>query len=244
MGERGTRSAREVASIVLLDDNFRTLVDAVAEGRQLFLNLRLAFAYLLLVHLPLVVAAAVIPLLGMPLLYLPIHIVWLEMVIHPTAMLAFQDLPARGPLAPASRRRRIRFFSGRAGLHIAWVGGFACAVVVWGYTHALGVDRDVEHARGMAMAVLLLCSAAFAAALTGLRRPSARWTVLGTVVSLVVLLQTPALSAWLHLRPLHLGDWGLAVASAAFAGLGTRWLVAQLGDGTLAAPEAPTRRNR
>ena len=244
MGERGTRSAREVASIVLLDDNFRTLVDAVAEGRQLFLNLRLAFAYLLLVHLPLVVGAAVIPLLGMPLLYLPIHIVWLEMVIHPTAMLAFQDLPARGPLAPASRRRRIRFFSGRAGLHIAWVGGFACAVVVWGYTHALGVDRDVEHARGMAMAVLLLCSAAFAAALTGLRRPSARWTVLGTVVSLVVLLQTPALSAWLHLRPLHLGDWGLAVASAAFAGLGTRWLVAQLGDGTLAAPEAPTRRNR
>ncbi|MFO1252932.1 MAG: HAD-IC family P-type ATPase, partial [Inhella sp.] len=54
MGERGTRSAREVAPVVLLDDRFRTLVDAVAEGRQLFQNLRLAFAYLLLVHLPLV----------------------------------------------------------------------------------------------------------------------------------------------------------------------------------------------
>ena len=50
MGERGTRSAREVAPVVLLDDNFRTIVDAVAEGRQLFQNLRLAFAYLLLVH--------------------------------------------------------------------------------------------------------------------------------------------------------------------------------------------------
>lgn len=241
MGERGTRSAREAASIVLLDDNFRTLVDAVAEGRQLFLNLRLAFAYLLLVHLPLVVGAAVIPLLGMPLLYLPIHIVWLELVIHPTAMLAFQDLPARGPLAPASRHRRARFFSGRAWLHMAWVGGFACVAVVWGYTHALGIDHDVEHARGMAMAVLLLCSAGFAAALTGLRKPAARWTVLGTVVSLGVLVQTPALSAWLHLRPLHLGDWGLAVASAALAGLGTHWLVTRLGDGALPGSGADSR---
>jgi Ca2+-transporting ATPase len=86
-----------------LDDNFRTIVDAVAEGRQLFQNLRLAFAYLLLVHLPLVIGAAVIPLMGLSLLFLPIHIVWLELVIHPTAMLAFQDLPLAGPLAPVQR---------------------------------------------------------------------------------------------------------------------------------------------
>ena len=100
MGERGTQSAREVAPVVLLDDNFRTIVAAVAEGRQLFRNLRLAFAYLLLVHLPLVIGAAAIPLMDLPLLFLPVHIVWLELVIHPTAMLAFQDLPAAGPLAP------------------------------------------------------------------------------------------------------------------------------------------------
>ena len=112
MGERGTRSAREVAPVVLLDDNFRTIVDAVAEGRQLFRNLRLAFAYLLLVHIPLVIGAAAIPLMGLPLLFLPIHIVWLELVIHPTAMLAFQDLPAAGPAcaraAPSSVRASSR----------------------------------------------------------------------------------------------------------------------------------------
>ena len=62
MGERGTRSAREVVAIVLLDDNFRSIVRAIAEGRQLFANLRLAFRYLLMIHLPLVVTAALIPM--------------------------------------------------------------------------------------------------------------------------------------------------------------------------------------
>ncbi len=103
MGERGTRSAREVAAIVLLDDNFRTIVRAIAEGRQVFYNLQLSFQYLLMIHLPLVVTAALIPLAGYPLLYLPIHVVWLELIIHPTALLVFQDLPSDHRLAPATR---------------------------------------------------------------------------------------------------------------------------------------------
>ena len=66
MGERGTRGAREVASIVLLDDDFSSIARAIAEGRQLLVNLRLAFRYLMLVHVPFVVSAAWIPLLGLP----------------------------------------------------------------------------------------------------------------------------------------------------------------------------------
>ena len=64
MGERGTRSARDVAAIVLLDDNFRTIANAIAEGRQLYENLRNSFAYLLMVHIPFVLSAALIPLAG------------------------------------------------------------------------------------------------------------------------------------------------------------------------------------
>ena len=66
MGERGTRSAREVASIVLLDDNFSTIVRAIGEGRQLFRNLQLSFQYVLILHVPLVLTAAVIPLARVP----------------------------------------------------------------------------------------------------------------------------------------------------------------------------------
>lgn len=223
MGERGTRSAREVAPVVLLDDNFRTIVDAVAEGRQLFQNLRLAFAYLLLVHLPLVIGAAAIPVLGLPLLFLPIHIVWLELVIHPTAMLAFQDLPAQGRLAPVRRRRRPRFFSTGTWWGIAVIGGLVSVAVVWSYLHALGAGRDVEHARAMALAMLLVASAGITAGLTRLRRASAGWLVAGTLASLGILVQVPLTSRLLNLRPLHPSDW--ALVTLAFAGV----LLATLG---------------
>lgn len=155
MGARGTRSAREVAPVVLLDDNFRTIVDAISEGRQLFRNLRLAFTYLLLVHIPLVIGAAAIPLMGLPLLFLPVHIVWLELVIHPTAMLAFQALPADGPLAPVQRHTKARFFGARAWLGIGLPGSVASLAVVGFYLHALGADQNIEHARAMALAILM-----------------------------------------------------------------------------------------
>ena len=225
MGERGTRSAREVAPVVLLDDNFRTIVDAVAEGRQLFQNLRLAFAYLLLVHLPLVIGAAAIPLMGLPLLFLPVHIVWLELVIHPTAMLAFQNLPAVGPLAPVQRLERARFFSADAWVFIGLAGGIVSVAVIWSYLHALGADRDVEHARAMALSVLLAASAGTTAGLTRLREVAARWLVAATLASVGTLVQIPWLSRMLHLRPLHATDWAL-VASAFAASVAITLLVA------------------
>jgi Ca2+-transporting ATPase len=228
MGERGTRSAREVAPVVLLDDNFRTIVDAVAEGRQLFQNLRLAFAYLLLVHIPLVIGAAAIPLLGLPLLFLPIHIVWLELVIHPTAMLAFQDLPRQGPLAPVRRGRQARFFAGGAWAALVATGALLTLAVVGSYLHALGGQRDAEHARAMALAVLLVASAGVTTGLTGLAQPAPRWLVAGTLASVVALVQIPSASRWLDLRPLHASDWALVAAAFAATALGTLALGARL----------------
>lgn len=214
MGERGTQSAREVAPVVLLDDNFRTLVAAIAEGRQLFRNLRLAFAYLLLVHLPLVAGAALVPMLGLPLLFLPIHIVWLELLIHPSAMLAFQDLPPSGPLAPAVRRQRARFFDARGWLAIGGIGALAAVLLVAAYLYALGDHGDAAHARAMALGLLTAASAAFVAGLSGLRQPVARGLVLVTLVAALLLIQWPASSALLELRPLHASDWALIGAAA------------------------------
>ena len=219
MGERGTRSAREVAAIVLLDDNFRTIVRAIAEGRQLFRNLRLSFAYLLMIHIPLVITAALIPLAGYPVLYMPIHIVWLELIIHPTALLVFQDLPATERLTPIVRRRVARFFSNADWLRIVLVGSALTLIVAAGYERSLGVGRNVEHARAMALAVLTTTSAVLTAALSRLRDWMARGVAAATVMLSAGLIQIPALSRLLHLQPLHLDDWALAVAAATLVGL-------------------------
>jgi len=211
MGERGTQSAREVASIVLIDDNFSSIVHAIAEGKQLFANLKLSFSYLLMIHLPLVLSAALIPLMGFPLLYLPIHVVWLELIIHPTALLVFQNLPGGNRLPRQQRGRSVRFFSVGEWLIIGVVGTLITALLVAGYSRSLGAGYDVEHARAMAIVALTIASAAMTVALSGLQTVTARAITLLTVVLSIFLVQNPALSAWLHVTPLHGDDWAIAV---------------------------------
>ena len=212
MGERGTRSAREIASIVLLDDNFSTIVRAIAEGRQLFRNLQLSFQYLLMIHIPLVITATFIPLAGYPILYLPIHIVWLEAIIHPTALLVFQELPARGPLQAIGKRQAARFFSKGEWCMIALVGAAITALIMWSYERSLIPGHNVEHARAMAMVALICASASITALLSRLRTKSAWFMTIATLALSLPLVQMPKLAAYLHLQPLHGDDWQIAVA--------------------------------
>ena len=218
MGERGTRAAREVAAIVLLDDNFRTIVRAIAEGRQLFINLKLSFAYLLMVHIPLVVTAALIPLAGFPLLYLPVHIVWLELIIHPTALLVFQQFPPPGGLERVDRRPKGQFFNWREWTVIGLVGVVITLVVAVGYERSLGIGRDVEHARTMSIVALIVASATVTAGLSRLSTKAAALIVSAGVLSALVFVQTPAIAPLLHLTPLHVDDWLIASVGGLAAG--------------------------
>jgi len=218
MGGRGTRPAREVASIVLLDDNFRTIVRAISEGRQLFYNLKLSFAYLLMVHLPLVASAALIPLFGYPLLYLPAHIVWLELIIHPTALLVFQQLPTSEELEAVNRQSRLRFFNLREWMVIACVGVLITLLVILGYDHSLGTDNDVAHARSMAMVALIVAGAAVTSTLSGLRSRSAIIAVVATISSALIIVQLEPVAQLLHLNPLHFTDWLIAAMGGLLTG--------------------------
>ncbi len=108
--------------------------------------MKLSFTYLLTIHIPLVLSAAIIPLAGYPLLYLPIHIVWLEIVIHPTAMLVFQDLAlTRFPASPPPPGRS-SLFSAREWMLVGISGGLLTLLVAGGYVRSLGDGRHV-HAR-------------------------------------------------------------------------------------------------
>jgi len=217
MGERGTRSAREIASIVLLDDEFGTIVRAVAEGRQLFRNLQKSFQYLLLIHIPFVLTAAIVPLAGFPLLYLPIHIVWLELVIHPTAMLVFQELPSTGRLARQAALRSGAIFARREWVTVGIVGLLLTAFVVLAYWKGIDSGHPIEQARAMVL-VILSCASAFSTAiLSRLRTWMSRGIPVATIGMAAIFVQTPMLARWLHLSPLQPTEWLLAVAGSIFA---------------------------
>jgi len=238
MGQRGTRSAREAAAIVLLDDNFRTIVRAIAEGRQLFRNLQLCFFYLLILHIPLVMTAALVPLAGYPLLYHAVHVVWLEMIIHPTALLVFQELPSRGQLERRPPLPFARFFRPRewaaistAGLLLTGLVIAAILLILHGGTFRLGSRLFVlkgggtfDHARAAALASLVVGSAIVTAALSRFRT-KVSWIVAGLATAgSAMLLQTPRLAGLLHLEPLTGLEW-LTLASGAALAVGVPlWL--------------------
>jgi len=109
MGGRGTDVAREASSIVLLDDDFGSIVRTIRLGRRIYDNLRKAMGYIVAVHIP-IAGLALLPLLtGLPLVLYPLHIAFIEMIIDPACSIAFEaepeepDLMRRPPRSPSER---------------------------------------------------------------------------------------------------------------------------------------------
>jgi Ca2+-transporting ATPase len=224
MGARGTDVARESASLVLLDDNFATIVAAVRDGRRIFDNLTHAFAYLIAFHPPLLLGALVIPLLGRPLLLLPIHLVVLELLLHPIVSLVFQADPAdrdvmERPPRPVGDALRLRSL---------WrpyaVGGTLAAGVLGCYLGALHVGWTAEAARAFGFAVLL-ASQPFL--LLGMRSPDRPWwssgrpwtrtlavVVAGLVAITVGVVEFEPVAELLQQAAFPAGAWFVAVAVA------------------------------
>ena len=93
MGGRGADVAREAAALVLLDDAFESIVAAIRMGRRIFDNLRKALSYILAVHVP-IAGLALLPLLfGWPIVFFPVHVVFLELIIDPACSIAFEAEP-------------------------------------------------------------------------------------------------------------------------------------------------------
>jgi Ca2+-transporting ATPase len=207
MGERGTQSAREVASIVLLDDNFGSIVNAISEGRQLFKNLKLSFKYLLMIHIPFILSAALIPLFGFPLLYHPIHIVFIELIIHPTSLLVFQELPESKHLTPQITGRKLRFFSRSDWIGIISVGFYTTLLVMVAYLLSLKAGYPTEHARGIALTLLGFTSGAITIGLSGLRSRVSQVITAGVFIMTILLVEVPLLADFLELKSLSAQDW-------------------------------------
>ncbi|VVB73901.1 putative copper-exporting P-type ATPase A [uncultured archaeon] len=221
MGKRGTEVAREAAAIVLLDDNFVTIVKAIRQGRVIYDNLKKAFSYLVAFHVPIFLSAFVIPLLGMPLLLMPIHIIFLELFLHPVISIVFQREPAEADvMLRPPRKRDAPFIETKSVLRLVVEGTLLFLLCLLAYSS--GMAKGETHARSLAFTLLIFGEAFLVAGeLAGKGRASLSklasnnsllvamlvtlvgWTILGsssvaqTVFSIIPLTQNDVLIALL-----------------------------------------------
>ena len=93
MGKRGTDVAREAADLVLLDDDFSSIVQAIRLGRRIYTNIKDAMAYIMAIHVPIAGLSLLPVLFGWPLILMPAHIVFLELIIDPACSVVFEAEP-------------------------------------------------------------------------------------------------------------------------------------------------------
>lgn len=221
MGGRGTDVAREAAALVLLDDNFASIVRAVRLGRRIFDNLQKSMSYILAVHVPIAGMALLPVLLGWPTVLYPMHIAFLELVIDPACSLVFENEPTEAnAMQSPPRDPNAPLFAGTT-LLLAFLQGLGVLLVVIG-AYAWGAQRLVEpEARAFAFATLVIANLALifsnrsrtGSLLASLRVPNATlWLVSGLTLGLLALaLYLPLLAGVFHLAPLPFFELVLAL---------------------------------
>lgn len=225
MGGRGTDVAREASTLVLLDDDFSSIVKTVRLGRRIYDNLRKAMGYTLALHVP-IAGLALLPLLtGLPLVLLPAHIAFLEMIINPVCAVVFEaekeekDIMRRPPRAAASR-----LFSRGIVVWGLLQGALACAIVAALYLQAVRLGLPEDDIRAVTFVALVLANlglvlvnrsfeSSFRSAL--LRGNPAMWVMSAiTAVLLGLALAFEPARALFRFGKLHADDLLVALASA------------------------------
>ena len=237
MGGRGTDVAREAASLVLLRDEFSSIVDTVRLGRRIYDNLRNAMGYLLAVHVPIAGISFLPLLLGGPIVLYPVHVVFLEFVIDPACSVVFEaesgeseamQRPPRDPREPLFSRAMLAASLG--------LGTAALLAVVLVYGWALLAGRNEGEMRALAFAAIVIGNLALIFAhrsqsqpiLATLARPNPVlwWMTLATLTALGVAIYLPPVAAVFRFAPLGAAEIGIAFAAGLVGALwneGWKW---------------------
>lgn len=224
MGGRGTDVAREAAALVLLDDDFGSIVKTVRLGRRIYDNLRKAMGYIFAIHLP-IAGLALLPLImGSPLIFMPIHIAFLEMVIDPVCSIVFEaeeeerDIMQRRPRAANSRLFSLPFI-----LWSVLQGLVAFGVLAALYLLALSRGMPENEVRALTFVSLVLINLglvlvnrSFSSSLTNALHLNNRalWWVSAVTLTLLGLILTwaPARDLF-RFGPLHANDLAVTLAA-------------------------------
>ncbi len=217
MGKRGSEVSREAADLILMDDDFTTIVETVKDGRRIYDNIRKAIGYVFVIHIPIVFSALLAPVFHVApsaLMLLPTQVVLLELMIDPTCSIVLERQPAepdimeRGPRSPKEKILT-------AGVLIkSMVQGLAVFAASFGtyYSVLAGNPTNAPLARGMGLAVIILSNLFLVQvnssdheyvfrSIARLAKDRVMWGVsIMTVAALLVILYTP-LSHFLSLAP-------------------------------------------
>jgi Ca2+-transporting ATPase len=217
MGGRGTDVAREAAAMVLLDDDFSTIVQAVRQGRRILDNLKKAFAYILGVHVPIAGMSLLPVLFKWPLVLLPVHVVFLELIIDPACSVVFEAEPEeRGVMKRPPRRLDEPLFD-RSTVGLSLLQGLSVLAIVLGvFTIALYRGHGEAEARTLTFTTLIVANLGLIltnrswsrTVVSSVRVPnrSLWWVVGGAMVFLGAVLYVPALRGMFKFGVLHAND--------------------------------------
>jgi P-type Ca2+ transporter type 2C len=213
MGGRGTDVARESSSIVLIDDNFSSIVSGVRMGRRIYDNLKKAIAYIFSVHIP-IAGMSVLPVLfGWPLILFPLHIVFLELIIDPACSVVFEmeeeepDVMERKPRCASKR-----LFDREAAMLAFVQGAVVLLVVALLFFAAISLGFGEQNARTMAFVTivmsnlaLILVNRSWEHTIIGTLRKSNKafwWILLLALVALALVIYVPPLANLFSFNPL------------------------------------------
>ncbi len=239
MGGRGTDVAREASAIVLLDDDFGSIVKTIRLGRRIYDNLRKAIEYIVAVHIPIAGLALLPLLLGMPLMLTPVHIAFLEMIIDPACSMVFEAegeeanvmrRPPRDPKSPLLLRRRILWALLQGIIALAILAGVLITASRLGMLEA-DLRALVFTSLVLINMGLILVNRSFESSLLrALLQPNrALWILLGGVFTLlgVAVYWRPAQSLF-HFGKLHWNDLAVCLSVGAVSLVGLEILKSRL----------------
>jgi len=222
MGARGSDVAREAAALVLADDDFPAIVSAVRLGRRIYDNLAKAVRFVFAVHVP-VAGMAVLPVVfNWPLLLMPLHIVFIELIIDPACSMAFEAEPAEpGIMQRRPRARDARLFDRSTVVLGLLQGSGLLLAVLMTFVFSMRSGHTSDDARAIAFTTLVVGNLALiwanrSAVKTVLEsrenRNPALWLVtLGTMTTLFAVLYVPYLRILFQFSVLHLNDLAVAL---------------------------------
>ncbi|MBP0593440.1 cation-translocating P-type ATPase [Paraburkholderia sp. LEh10] len=217
MGRRGAEVAREVASLVLLRDDFSPIVSAIRLGRRIYGNLKQAISFTIAAHIPMVAAATIPIVVGWRPMLGPVHIVALELIITPVCSIVFENEREK-PTVMRERPRRVgeKLMTNRALATSVTLGCAVGAVVVFAYAMVLSLGFDAVAARTVAFPLLVLGNLGIMFGVRLLARGAAPhplrdanaygWVVAGfAFIALAALLTMPAVATVFGMRTVLTG---------------------------------------